>query len=73
MTTKRTQSKPRYAPVGAVVFSGYWNQSYAVLSHNTDDNAMCSDGTVTVRWQDGRVTTHCTAMDWRHDRILTKN
>lgn len=60
----------QYAPVGARVLSGYWQEVYTVTSHNTD-------GTVTVQWEDGKVTTHRTAFehpryigDKRADQIL---
>jgi hypothetical protein len=58
---------PQYAPVGALVYSGYWREQYRVLAHN--DN-----GSITVRWETGssvgETRTHYTAMDWQHDRIL---
>jgi hypothetical protein len=61
MTTKQSrQSKPRYAPVGATVRSGYWQETYRVLSHNDDES-------VTVQWltgpSAGQCRTHFTAFN----------
>jgi hypothetical protein len=56
----------KYAPVGLLVYSGYWHEEYRVLSHNPD-------GSVTIRWvtglSAGRRLTHRTPFDYR-DRIV---
>lgn len=49
---------------GDVVLSGYWQQTYKVLA--------VAGRTLRVRWEDGRVTTHCTPMGSR-DRVLVRS
>lgn len=61
--------RPKYAPVGAVVQSGYWGERYTVLSHN-------EDGSVTVYWHNkpgtGKpgCTTHRTPLG-AGDKVLS--
>lgn len=52
----------KYGNVGEVWHSDYWNENYTVLSHN-------ENGTVTVRWSDGRETTHRTRLSRRDYRV----
>jgi hypothetical protein len=44
--------------IGATYMSTYWRQEYQVVCE-----AMTSIGSpgITVLWEDGRTTTHCTA------------
>ena len=49
--------------VGGRYLCGYWHVEYEVTAING-----CN---LTVRWADGRTTTHCTAWDARRDRILS--
>lgn len=51
-----------YAPEGARVLCGYWHREYDVLAHEPD-------GSVTIRWADGRVSNHRTPLD-RQDVII---
>ena len=48
--------------VGGRYFSGYWRQTYDVLAIDGD--------TLTVRWQDGRTTTHSTPWDQSADKVV---
>jgi hypothetical protein len=55
---------------GGRYLCGYWQEEYEVLSFGA---GMCgSDWSVTVRWADGRTTTHCTAWDPRRDRVISQ-
>ena len=63
MTARRTtQQDPR--KVGGTYRSGYWQQDYTVRAMRGDE--------VTAEWADGRITSHCTAWDARHDQIISE-
>ena len=57
--------------VGGRYHCGYWNQSYTVehIGIGADSRIDWSDWSITCRWDDGRVTTHCTA-GTKDDRAL---
>lgn len=52
--------------VGNMYWSGYWQKFYKVLSVNEDDIL----NHVTVEWEDGNTTTHCTELDAYRDWLL---
>lgn len=58
---------PRKA--GGRYFCGYWKQEYDVLS--VADNGRAG-WRMTVRWEDGRETSHCTSWDAARDRIVSQ-
>lgn len=51
--------------IGATYYSTYWRQHYKVLREET--TVIGSRG-ITVKWEDGRFTTHCTEVG--NDRML---
>ena len=55
--------------VGGRYFCGYWRQEYTVLAMELEPLGVY--GRWTVEWADGHRTTHSTAWDWRHDRIIS--
>lgn len=58
---------PRENPVyevGKIYWCGYWHQYYKVLS--------VEDRNVVVRWNNGRITSHCTPIDGRYDYELRR-
>lgn len=48
--------------VGGRYVSGYWQQTYEVVAIDGDK--------ITVRWEDGRTTTHSTPWDDRKDKAV---
>jgi len=48
-------------------FCGYWQQSYEVLAIA---GAGTSNWSITVRWEDGTRTAHCTPWDSKRDRVI---
>jgi len=52
--------------VGKLYWSGYWQKFYKVLSINDYDIV----NHVTVEWEDGKITTHCTKLDVGRDWLL---
>lgn len=52
--------------VGGEYFCGYWQLRYTVTKIAEDFS------TVTVLWEDGRVTTHKTPWDARRDKIVSQ-
>lgn len=67
MTTQRSNNRKatdKYGPVGAVIWSSYWQHWSVVISHN-------SDGTVTERTLgESRIRRHRTPLE-RRDRVIT--
>jgi hypothetical protein len=55
--------------VGGRYFSGGWRQEYDVLALSDTGRAGWR---ITVRWADGRETSHCTAWDPRRDRVVSQ-
>ena len=53
--------------VGGCYYSGYWRKEYKVEEVDISDVTPV----LTVRWQDGEVTVHCTPWEVRGDRVLT--
>ena len=49
--------------VGGRYASGYWKQTYKVVAIDGDQ--------ITVRWDDGRTTTHSTPWDDRKDKVIS--
>ena len=41
--------------VGQVVYCSYWNSHYTVTENH-------GNGSISVRWDDGRAVTHCTPL-----------
>jgi len=58
--------------VGGIYFSGYWQQNYEVLHIGIGHaSRICSSPwSATIRWADGRESTHCTAWDSRRDQVV---
>ncbi len=54
--------------VGGRYRSGYWGKEYTVESIARDERG--APKSMTIRWEDGDVTTHQTAWDRRHDKVL---
>lgn len=68
---------------GNFYWNGYWHQYYKVLNYVLDDHkdkygniVFRNDKpikrlkSVTVKWQDGRITAYCTCLDPLHDYEL---
>lgn len=55
---------PEPRKVGGTYWCGYWNKIYTV----THLQGMW----ITGRWEDGSPMHHCTAWDWRRDRIISE-
>ena len=53
--------------VGGIYRSGYWNKNYTVTAIEITDGTAW---TMTVSWEDGRTTTHCTPWDNKRDTVL---
>lgn len=58
---------------GGTYFNSYVGQRYTVLTiHRTQGTDRPSYGwSITVRWEDGRESTHCTRWDRKRDRVLS--
>lgn len=57
--------------VGGRYYNGYWGQEYEVLK--IDDNPdSWGPWEITVRWDDGRESTHCTGWDPERDRVIAQ-
>jgi hypothetical protein len=57
--------------VGGRYMCGYWRNGYTVVSIDTAPSRIAwSEWSITVRWDDGRETTHCTAWDASRDRVI---
>ena len=67
MNTASWNTDPRVP--GGTYLCGYWQQTYTVEAMWTavDDPTLW----LRVRWDDNRVTAHCTSWDGRADTILT--
>jgi hypothetical protein len=52
-----TTTTPTGHIVGATYFSTYWQERYTVLR---EDMTYIGTPGITVEWEDGRHTTHCT-------------
>ncbi|GAA2484854.1 hypothetical protein GCM10010406_21380 [Streptomyces thermolineatus] len=61
--------------INGVYLSGYQGETYTVLAIHYGPDARrvtgWSEWAVTVRWEDGHETTHCTAWDPDRDRVIT--
>jgi hypothetical protein len=55
--------------VGGRYYCGYWGKEYDVLDIDTDRTAWPA-WQITIRWEDGRETSHCTAWDADRDRVI---
>lgn len=53
--------------VGGMYRSGYWRRNYTVTAIEITDGTAWS---MTVQWEDGDTTTHCTAWDRKRDAVL---
>jgi hypothetical protein len=61
-------SEPRVA--GGVYWSGYWDCEYTVLSiERHAENGLLKS--ITVRWESGLITTHCTTWNAKRDRVIS--
>ena len=60
--------------VGGRYHNGYWGVEYDVLKIERSDDWGGTWWTVrdVNGWNQGMVRTHCTAWDWRRDRILSQ-
>lgn len=56
--------------VGGRYFNGYWQQGYEVVAIGAE--IPWADWSITVLWDDGRTTTHCTAWEPKRDRVLVQ-
>lgn len=54
--------------LGKTYLCGYWGQTYTVTA--VDHDVPVWGTTVTVLWEDGRTTTHCTPLDPRCDYLI---
>ena len=59
----------KYTP-GKRYWCGYWEKWYDVLAVEYDKEYPWRLKNVTVKWQDGRIGTHCTQLDPRGDYEL---
>jgi hypothetical protein len=59
--------KPDPRVVGGRYFNGYWGLEYTVMAVEAVGWGLW----LTVAWADGRVSRHCTAWDWKRDRIVS--
>jgi hypothetical protein len=51
--------------------SRYWNQSFTVIAiHEPHTVIPWSNWAVTVQWEDGNCTTHCTTRDKRDRELI---
>jgi hypothetical protein len=50
--------------IGGVYYNGYWRKSYTVMAFGRHPRQGIVS--ITVQWDDGTETTHCTA--WNPDR-----
>lgn len=57
--------------VGGRYYNAYWGQTYEVLAIDDQPDSW-GPWEITVRWDDGRDTTHCTAWDPEHDRVIAQ-
>jgi hypothetical protein len=61
--------------VGGTYRCGYWGKTYTVLAIFTGPRGtgpiVWSEWSMTVRWSDGRETTHCTHWDYRRDSVIS--
>lgn len=56
--------QPKYAPVGAITWSGYWSQMSVVIAH---DGEWVRERTI---WPElGHERKHLTPFDWRRDAV----
>jgi hypothetical protein len=63
-SSKKVAVKPNGGhELGKTYFCAYWRKSYTVLQIH--DKSGWMDWAVTVKWEDGSQTTHCTALDKR--------
>lgn len=60
----------KYTP-GQWYWCGYWHRAYKVLeSHYKTVQGKSHLQSVTVQWDDGRIGTHCTGLDYKRDYKL---
>ena len=59
---------PEYE-LGKTYFCGYWNQSFKVIDFTPKTNDW-RGWSVTVHWQDGQITNHCTSLDRDNDFLV---
>jgi NDP-sugar pyrophosphorylase family protein len=57
--------------VGKTYFSGYWQQTYTVLEYR-EQPEIWQRWSVKVRWQDGEISNHSTALDPYKDFLVTE-
>ncbi|MCC9708216.1 hypothetical protein E4N62_24925 [Streptomyces sp. MNU76] len=57
--------------VGGRYYSAYWGKAYEVLAID-DQTDSWGPWEITVRWDDGREHTHCTAWDPERDRVIAQ-
>lgn len=51
---------------------GYWHQVYKVLEVNYKTiHGKSYLQNITVQWEDGKIGTHCTSLDYQRDYKLT--
>lgn len=60
--------------VGGRYLCGYWGQEYTVteICEGADSRISWTDLSITCKWADGRVTTHCTSWDAKWDRVVSQ-
>lgn len=56
--------------VGGRYYNGYWGEEYTVLNIETNRTSWPL-WQITVRWEDGSKTSHCTAWDPDRDRVVS--
>lgn len=67
MAILRDSKDPRQ--VGDTWFNGYWGLTYEVRAMRTQDGTTW----INVRWEDGTYGTHCTGVDSRRDRLVSRS
>lgn len=76
---KEVRKIPKYAPIyvkGEAFWNGYWQKYYIVKDvsyepHFTNGGIYWRLKKVTVKWEDGKVSTHCTTLNpYRDYRLI---
>jgi hypothetical protein len=55
--------------VGKTYYSGYWGITYKVLSYEEKPESWMRY-IVTCQWEDGRITKHCTDLNYKEDFMV---
>ncbi len=72
---KRTGLKLQTIPqnsnyeIGKTYYSGYWNETFQVLEYKELPSSWMRFS-VKCKWQDGKITNHCTPLNLSKDDFL---